>query len=54
MFDKLTLNDPVFNVPGTHLNPPCKGGLGNSIDNEVYSYHYRYYYYHSPSGSDGK
>ena len=37
MFDKLTLNDPVFNVPGTHLNPPCKGGLGNSIDNEVRS-----------------
>ena len=37
MFEKLTLNAPVFNVPGTHLNPPCKGGLGNSIDNEVRS-----------------
>ena len=37
MFEKLTLNDPVFNVRETHLNPPCKGGLGNSIDNEVRS-----------------
>ena len=44
MFEKLTLNDPVFNVqethlnpPETHLNPPCEGGLGNSTDNEVRS-----------------
>ena len=44
MFEKLTLNDPVFNVrethlnpPETHLNPPCEGGLGNSTDNEVQS-----------------
>ena len=37
MFEKLTLNDPVFNVRETHLNPPCEGGLGNSTDNEVRS-----------------
>ena len=37
MFEKLTLNDPVFNVRETHLNPPCEGGLGNSTDNEVQS-----------------
>ena len=44
MFEKLTLNDPVFNVrethlnsPETHLNPPCEGGLGNSTDNDVQS-----------------
>ena len=44
MFEKLTLNDKLFNVrethlnpPETHLNPPCKGGLGNSTDNEVRS-----------------
>ena len=51
MFEKLTLNDPVFNVrethlnspethlipPETHLNPPCEGGLEDSTDNEVRS-----------------
>ena len=37
MFEKLTLNDPVFNVRETHLNPPCEGGLWNSTDNEVRS-----------------
>ena len=46
MFEKLTLNDPVFNVrethlnsPETHLNPPCEGGLEDSIDNEVRETH---------------